>query len=74
MKGYGWGGAIDPADSARVLNVWREAVTNNNPYYASYKIQGRITGKIKEITTHAIALMDELDQKICYVGYIYEVK
>ena len=74
MKGYGWGGAIHPNDSARILDVWREAVTNNNPYYASYKIQGRITGKTKEITTHAIALMDDLDQKICYVGYLYEVK
>ena len=74
MKGYGWGGAIDPSDSARILNIWRDAVINNNPYYASYKIKGRITGLIKEVTTHAIVLIDDENQKICYVGYLYEVK
>lgn len=73
MKGYGWAGAIHPDDSARVLDIWRTAVLENNPYYASYNIKGRITNRIKEITTHAIALLDEHDQKICYVGYLYEV-
>lgn len=74
VKGYGWAGAIYHDDSAHILDVWREAVKENNPYYASYKIKGKITERIKEVTTHAIVLMDEDNQKICYVGYIYEVK
>lgn len=74
MKGYGWAGPICNGDSADILDVWREAVKNNNPYYATYKIKGRITGRIKEVTTHAIAVLDINGQIMCYVGYLYEVK
>lgn len=74
MKGYGWAAAIDNHDSADVLDIWREAVVKNNPYYASYKIKGKITGIVKEVTTHAIACVDDDNQKICYVGYLYEIK
>lgn len=74
MKGYGWASPIYGSDSADILDIWREAVKNNNPYYATYKIQGRISGKIKEVTTHAIAVLDENGQIMCYVGYLYEIK
>lgn len=74
MKGYGWAAPICSEDSSRVLDVWRAAVRNNDPYYATYKIKGKISGRTKEITTHAIAVTDDKEQIMCYVGYIYEVK
>jgi hypothetical protein len=74
MKGYGWGGAICEEDSAKILDIWRTAVKNNNPYYATYKIRGRITDRVKKVTTHAIAVLDENEQIMCYVGYLYEIK
>lgn len=74
MKGFGWAGSIIGEDSARILDIWRTAVKDNNPYYATYKIKGIITGLVKEVTTHAIAVMDESGQIMCYVGYLYEVK
>ena len=74
MKGFGWAAAIYDFDSAKVLDIWREAVKNNNPYYSTYKIKGKITGRIKEVTTHAIAVMDDNEQIMCYVGYLYEIK
>jgi hypothetical protein len=74
MKGYGWASHICDGESANILDIWREAVKNNNPYYATYKIKGQISGQIKEVTTHAIAVLDENGQIMCYVGYIYELK
>lgn len=74
MKGYGWAGVICEEDSAKILDIWRTAVKNNNPYYATYKIMGRITNRVKEVTTHAIAVLDENEQIMCYVGYLYEIK
>ena len=65
MKDYGWAAAVHESDSARVLDIWREAVTENNPYYAEYKIKGRLTNRIKSVSTHAIAVTDENKQKIC---------
>lgn len=74
MKGYGWAAPICNEDSSRILDVWRAAVKNNNPYYATYKVKGKISGRIKEVTTHAIAVTDDNKQILCYVGYLYEVK
>jgi len=74
MKDYGWAAAIHESDSAKILDIWREAVTENNPYYAEYKIKGRLTNRVKHISTHAIAVTDENHQKLCYVGYMYEIK
>lgn len=74
IKGFGWAGTIVESDSIRILDIWRAAVKHNNPYYATYKIKGRISGRTKEVTTHAIAVTDESGQIMCYVGYIYEVK
>lgn len=74
IKGFGWAGAIVESDSIRILDIWRAAVKHSNPYYATYKIKGRISGRTKEVTTHAIAVTDESGQIMCYVGYLYEVK
>lgn len=73
MKGYGWGSAILNDDRINTLDIWRAAVKNRDPYYATYKIKGKISGKIKEVTTHAIAALDDDGQIICYVGYLYEI-
>jgi len=73
MKGYGWGAVIVEEDRIRILDVWRSAVKNNDPYYVTYKIKGHITKTTKEVTTHAIAAIDEDGQVICYVGYLYEI-
>jgi len=74
MKGFGWASPIYESDSSVILDIWRAAVKDNNPYYATYKIKGKISGRIKEVTTHAIAVTDDNGQIMCYVGYLYEVK
>lgn len=74
MKGFGWAAPIYESDPAKVLDVWRASVKDNNPYYATYKIKGKRTGQVKEVTTHAIAVMDDNNQIMCYVGYLYEIK
>jgi PAS domain S-box-containing protein len=41
LRGSGWVDAIHPEDRSRVVALWREAVANEQPYLAEYRIRHR---------------------------------
>lgn len=56
MKGWGWTEAVHPADRKTTREAWTEAVKNNLPYEASYRL---ITDKgVRPCTTRAYHLAD----------------
>lgn len=74
MKGFGWLTAIDPDDRDRVHEVWMYAVSNKTPYSCKYYVINQRTEESNCVDAHAIAVLDESDKIVCYVGYIVKCK
>lgn len=70
MKGNGWLQAIDEDDRERVYNTWIYAIKNKTPYDCEYKIINQRTGITFDVQATAIAVLNDKDEIICYVGYI----
>jgi PAS domain-containing protein len=74
MRGFGWMAAIKPEDKERVYKLWSYSIENNIPYECSYFIDNQRTKQHTEITAHSIAVIDDENEVVCYIGYITECK
>jgi PAS domain S-box-containing protein len=73
MLGFGWLEAIHPKDRERVNEEWLYAIHHEIAYNSSYTICNHRTNTSMNVKTTAIAVMDDHDHIVCYVGYL-EVK
>lgn len=74
IKGFGWLSAIDEEDRTRVHEVWMHAVKNKTPYDCEYTVVNQRDKTGRCVTAHAIAVLDDTDNIVCYVGYITHCK
>lgn len=74
MKGFGWLLAIDEEERSKVHEVWMNAVKNKTPYDCEYTVINQRDQTKRCVVAHAIAVLDEFDKIVCYVGYITQCK
>ena len=74
MRGFDWLLAIDEDERARVHELWMAAVKNKTPYDCEYTVINQRDSSKRCVTAHAIAVLDESDKIVCYVGYITQCK
>lgn len=70
MAGLGWLQAIIPEDRKRVHEEWMYSVKEGLEYNCRYTIYNKRSGKYTKVFTSAIAVLNDSDQKQCYVGYL----
>lgn len=70
MRGFGWLNAVDPNDRDRVHEIWMYAVKNSTPYSCKYTVINNRDGSLHCVDAYAIAVMDDADKIVCYVGYL----
>lgn len=72
MAGYGWTRPILQEERTIQLNHWRNCVTTQAPYIATYKI--KVDGVIKIIETSAVAVKSGADKLLFYLGEVKEIE
>lgn len=70
MLGFGWLQAIAPEDRKRVHEEWMYAVKEGIEYNCKYTIVNHRTNKLIQVSTTAISVVNDAEQKQCYVGYL----
>lgn len=74
MHGFGWMRSVHPEDRERVYKIWLYSIENNIPYECEYRCVNQRNKTELKVIAHSIAAMDELNEVVCYVGYITECK
>lgn len=70
MKGNGWLKAVAEKDRVRVNEHWIYCVRNKISYECDYCIHNHRNDTYTNVTTNAIAVLDDRDEIQCYVGYL----
>lgn len=70
MKDFGWLSSIDTNDRKRVYENWIYAIHNKLSYSDDYNITNSRTMIKYNISTEAVAVVDDKNEIQCYVGYI----
>jgi PAS domain S-box-containing protein len=70
--GSGWSSALHPGDRERVINEWKQAVEERQPFYSEYRFQ-RPDGTISWVLGQALPETEEDGQVISYVGTITDI-
>ncbi|MBF2019425.1 MAG: PAS domain S-box protein [Hydrococcus sp. C42_A2020_068] len=71
-RGTGWKGALHPDDRERVINEWKQAVEEGQPFYSEYRFQ-RPDGTISWVLGQALPETEADGQVISYVGTITDI-
>lgn len=70
MKGFGWLQAIHSKDRKRVHEEWLYSIKEGIQYNCEYTICNLRDGRLIDARTEAVVVIDDNNEKKCYVGYL----
>lgn len=70
MRDFGWLTSIAQEDRDDVHKAWTYAVKNKIPYDYEYTVINQRTKVGRKVTSHAVSVLNDLNEIVCYVGFI----
>lgn len=73
MKGFGWLRSVSQRDRKRTHEEWLYAVREGIAYSCDYHVHNERDNKKLFVRTEAVSVIDDKNEKKCYVGYLYPI-
>jgi formate hydrogenlyase transcriptional activator len=73
VQGWGWGAALHPEDTGRVMKAWREGIATIEPFELEARIR-RVDGEYRWFLIRSVPLRDEFANIIQWYGTGHDIE